>query len=105
MAPLEMIFRFEIDYHRRLRTQAPGTADAGSLHTSYALQFGYERLIRSIGPVSARDVETVRERLTSAGDTRDILAARDSVKQLLGLAELAELSRRCVPKGPNAGPS
>jgi hypothetical protein len=28
-----------------LRTQAPGTAEASSLHTSYALQSGYEPLI------------------------------------------------------------
>ncbi|HKN71850.1 MAG TPA: hypothetical protein VJX30_12510 [Terriglobales bacterium] len=52
----------------------------------YALQSGYEQLIRSIGPVAAQDVETLRERLTLAGDARDVLAARDSVRQLLGIS-------------------
>jgi hypothetical protein len=85
VSPLEQLFRLEIDFHRRLRTQAPGTSDAASLHTSYALQFGYDRLIRSLGPVTNRDVETLRERLAMAGDTRDLLAARDSVRRLLGI--------------------
>jgi hypothetical protein len=48
------------------------------------LQFGYDRLIHSLGPVTIRDLETLRERLTMAGDTRDVLAARDSIKQVLG---------------------
>jgi hypothetical protein len=84
MSPLETLFRLEIDFHRRLRTQAPGTADARTVHTSYALQFGYERLIRSLGTTTIRDLETLKERLMMAGDTRDVLAARDSVRQMLG---------------------
>jgi hypothetical protein len=84
MSPLETLFRLEIDFHHRLRTQAPGTADASSLHTSYALQFGYDRFIRSLGSVTVRDLETLKERLRMTGDTRDVLAARDSVRQLLG---------------------
>jgi hypothetical protein len=87
VAPLETLFRLEIDYHRRLRTLAPCMPDAASLHTSYALQFGYDRLIHAAGPATARDVETLRERLTLVGDTRDVLAARDSVKQLLNLCQ------------------
>jgi hypothetical protein len=85
MPPLEHLFRLEIDFHRRLRTQAPGTGDAASLHTSYALQSGYEHLIRTVGPVTAQDIESLRERLTLAADARDILAARNSIKQLLGI--------------------
>ena len=84
MSPLETLFRLETDFHRRLRTQAPGTADAGSVHVSYAIQFGYDQLIRSVGSVAIRDLETLKERLMMAGDTRDVLAARDSVGQLLG---------------------
>jgi len=84
MSPMETLFRLEIDFHRRLRTQAPGTADAGTVHTSYAVQFGYDRLIRSLGSVTVRDLETLMERLMMAGDTRDELAARDSVRQHLG---------------------
>ncbi len=43
MPPLEMLFRLELEFHRRLRTTAPGTGEAGSLHTSYALQSGHEQ--------------------------------------------------------------
>jgi hypothetical protein len=75
VSPPETLFRLEIEFHRRLRTQAPGTADLGSLHTSYALQFGYDQLIRSLGPVTARDLEVLKERLMMAGDARDVLAS------------------------------
>jgi hypothetical protein len=88
VSPLEKLFRLELEFHRRLRTQAPGTADASSLHTSYALQTGYEQLIPVIGTVTARQIEQLRERFTLAGDTHDLLAARDSLKQLLGLSLL-----------------
>jgi hypothetical protein len=86
MAPLEQLFRLEIEFHRRLRIQAPDTADARALHTSYALQAGYERLIRATGPVTAQDIDQLTTRLTLAGNIRDILAARDSLRQLLGIA-------------------
>jgi hypothetical protein len=88
VAPLERLFRLELEFHRRLRTEAPGTADARALHTSYALQSGYEPLIRAAGAVTARDVERLHERLTLAGDPRDVLAARDSLKRLLGIDPL-----------------
>jgi hypothetical protein len=44
MTPLERLFAFEIEFSRKLRCDAPGTADAAALHTSYALQCGYEPL-------------------------------------------------------------
>src|SRR3954449_13234119 len=72
MSPLEQLFRLEIEFHRRLRTQAPGTEDARGLHTSYALQAGYERLIRATGPVTAQDLDELTTRLTFAGNLRDI---------------------------------
>ena len=52
MSPLETLFRLEIEFHQRLRTQAPGDGDAASLHTSYALQSGYNPLLHSLGPVT-----------------------------------------------------
>ncbi len=88
MSPLEKLFRLELEYHRRLRTAAPGPNDASSLHTSYALQTGYEQLIPAIGPVTAPQIEQLRERFLFAGDTRDLLAARDSVKRLLGIPQV-----------------
>lgn len=44
MEPLEQRFAMEVEYHRRLRCEAAGV-DATSLHTSYALQSGYEPLL------------------------------------------------------------
>ena len=88
MSPLEKLFRLELEFHRRLRTAAPGLIDAGSLHTSYALQTGYEQLIQAVGPVTAPQIDQLHERFRSAGDTRDLLAAGASVKQLLGIQQL-----------------
>ncbi len=85
MSPLEQLFRLKIEFHHRLRTLAPGSADAASVHASYALQSGYEQLIRTVGPADAQDVEALRERLTLTADARDVVAARDSLNQLLGL--------------------
>jgi hypothetical protein len=93
MPPLEMLFRLEIEYHRRMRSAAAGghaDIDAGSIHTSYALQSGYEQLIPAVGTVTARQIEQLRERFTLAGDSRDLLAARDSLKRLLGVQLLKD---------------
>jgi len=86
--PLEKLFRLEIEFHRRLRIDAPGTAEASSLHTSYALQSGYEQLIPGTGVVTARNIESLRERFMLVSAARDLLAARDSLKQLLGIGLL-----------------
>ena len=64
MSPLEQLFRLEIEFHCRQRTQAPGTGDAASQHTSFALQSGYDQLLHSLGPIADNDVETLREGLT-----------------------------------------
>ena len=89
MSPLEQLFALEVEFHRRLRTEAPGTSDAASIHTSYALQSGYEQLLKHVGCVSESDIEAVRERLSLAGDARDVLRARDSVMGILGIRPLA----------------
>jgi hypothetical protein len=88
MSSLERLFLLEVEFHRRLRTQAPGTADTRALHTSYALQSGYEPLIRAVGRVSGHDIELISQRHAMAADARDLLAARDSLKGLLGLSQL-----------------
>ena len=43
-------------------------------------------LLRSLGPITAGDVDTLGNRVLLAGGPRDILAARDSVKEILGLS-------------------
>ena len=83
MLPLEQLFHLEVEFHRKLRTLAPGAGKTSGLHTSYAMQSGYEQLIRMIGNVSAHEIEQLGERLMLSGDTRDLMAARDSLKQLL----------------------
>lgn len=85
MAPLEQLFSLEIEFHRRLRSEAPGTADASALHTSYALQSGYVSLLRRLGRVTLRDIKRMADRFILVGDVRDVLAARDSLAGLLGL--------------------
>jgi hypothetical protein len=85
MPPLERLFRLEIEFHRRLRTQAPGNVDVGALHTSYALQAAYEPLIGAAGTVTAGDLDRLHARLAQASDPRDVLAARDSLRRLLDI--------------------
>ncbi len=85
MSPLEKLFRLEIEFHCRLRVALPSTIDASSLHTSYALQTGYEQLIPAIGTVTAPQIEQLRERFSLSCDPCDLLAARDSVQAILGI--------------------
>jgi hypothetical protein len=85
MTPLEQLFALEIEFHRRLRCDAAGARDDAALHTSYALQSGYERLLKRLGPVTPLDIEHLSRRLGMASDVRDVLAARDSLTRLLGL--------------------
>ncbi|MGA2702406.1 MAG: hypothetical protein ABSH35_15095 [Isosphaeraceae bacterium] len=89
MAPLDQLFALEVEFHRRLRTEAPGTGDAAAIHTSYALQSGYEQLLKRVGRVTGPDIEALRERLSLAGDARDVLNARDSAMKILGIRPLA----------------
>ena len=70
MSPLERLFRVAIEFYRRLRTQAPGTIDSRALHTSYALQAGYEALIRLAGIVTAADIDRLKDRLALVGVPR-----------------------------------
>ena len=88
MSPLESLFCLEIEFQRRLRTLPTCAYDIAGLHTSYALQAGYEPLIFALGPVSATDLEQLQTRLLMTADTQDVLAAGDSVRQLLGIREL-----------------
>jgi hypothetical protein len=85
MAPLERFFVLEVEFHRRLRTVAADAAEVSALHTSYALQLGYEPLLRSLGRVTARDIERLAAQSALVSDARDVLAARDSLTRLLGI--------------------
>jgi hypothetical protein len=85
MAPLEQLFALELDFHRRMRQVAVSADDGVALHTSFALQSGYEPLLRALGRVTIGDVERVAVRYNRSGDVRDVVRARDSLAGLLGL--------------------
>lgn len=85
MSPLEQLFHYEIEYQRALRIDAPGTIDSAAPHTSYALQHGYEALLRSVGRVTTADLDVMMHHLLMAGDARDVTRARDSLLRILGL--------------------
>jgi hypothetical protein len=85
MKALEQLFTLEVEFFRRLRTQAPGLVDFRSPHTSYALQLGYEYLIGAIGYASMSDIDTLRNRLVLESDPRDVLNACDSLVTILGI--------------------
>lgn len=84
MPPLERLFLLEVEFHRMLR-ESLSSHEATAAHTSYALQNGYESLITSTKRPTGEEVDAVKERHLMAGDLRDVLPARDSVKRLFGL--------------------
>ena len=98
MSPPEGPFRLEIEFHRRLRTQAPGTADVRALHTSYALQAGYEALIGAVGTVTPREFERLHARLAQTGDARDILAPETCDRLPRGISglQITSTSRQSI---------
>jgi hypothetical protein len=86
MSPLERLFRLEIDYHARLRTDAPGTFDDSATHTSFALLHGYEALLRAIPRgTTIDDLVRLSNRFHLGADERDVFRARDSITRILGL--------------------
>ena len=82
MTPLERLFRGEHGVSPKTRMEAStARADAASGSHEFCIAAPVsEELIRAAAGATARDVETMRERLTLAGDVRDVLSARDSVK-------------------------
>jgi len=85
MTPLERLFRLEIEYRRILRCDAPGTPEAAAPHTSFALQHGYDELLRSVGKVTTTQLKRMAGELLTLGDPRDVRAAEDSLMRLLWL--------------------
>lgn len=55
------------------------------LSAAGAVKAGYEALIRAAGAVTAAEIDRLKDRLAPAGDPRDILAARDSITERLGV--------------------
>src|SRR5262245_23857332 len=88
MTAVEELFALEIEFHRKLRMSDPRPTDVSSLHTSYALQAGYEQLIRDAGDVTGVRLRMIRESLLLTHDARDVFVANDSLKRMLRISYL-----------------
>jgi hypothetical protein len=86
MSPLERLFSLEVEFYRRVRTIAASHEEEAAVHTSFALQNGYDLLLQAAGRVTGTEVEALKVKHLVAKDARDVLAAGDSVKQLLGVS-------------------
>jgi hypothetical protein len=73
----------EVEFHRQFRTADTHPVEALSIHTSYALQQGYEPLLRTIGPVDSAELSIAKDRMIGLSDPRDVLAAFDSLRRLI----------------------
>jgi len=62
VTPLEQLFRFVVEHHRRSRNPH-GLHEARATHTGSDLGHGYEGLIRGVGAAAGRDVEALASRL------------------------------------------
>ena len=60
--------------------------EAAGIHTSYALQNGYEPLLRTVGVVAPSALAGAAERKMGMGDPRDVQAAYHSLRQLVEVA-------------------
>jgi hypothetical protein len=83
MSVIERLFCLEIEFHRLFRLQADNPNEAWAVHTSYALQNGYEPLLRTVGSVDDRTLAHTKERMIEGRDPRDVLAAYHSLRQLV----------------------
>lgn len=86
MSVLDRLFTLEIEFHRLFRAEGVSPLEAASVHTSYALQHGYEPLIRAAGPVDPTDLAQAAERMTAIGDPREVRAACRSLQQFVAFA-------------------
>jgi hypothetical protein len=86
MPVLDRLYSLEVEFHRQFRAAAADPVEAWSIRTSYALQHGYEPLLRSMGVVDVAMLNSVKERLSRIHDPRDVLAAFQSLRQLIDVA-------------------
>lgn len=83
MSVLDQLYSLEIEFHRCYRAMALDSAEAPAVHTSYALQNGYEPLLRMAGVVDDQTLAGVKERLSEGRDPRDVQAAYHSLRQMI----------------------
>jgi hypothetical protein len=86
MSVLERLYGLEIEFYRRFRVETIDAMEAAAVHTSYALQHGYEPLLRTIGTVDSSALTKAKERLMGTSDPRDVQAAYRSLENLIVVA-------------------
>jgi hypothetical protein len=84
---LEALYRAEIEFHRLARESDLSPQERAGEHSHYAIQRSYEPLLAAAAGAAREDIERLANRLLCAGDPRDVLGARDSVRELLGLKQ------------------
>lgn len=83
MTVLDRLYSLEIEFHRRFRVEAINAVEAWNIHTSYALQHGYEPLLRTAGTVDPAALAKTKARMATVSDPRDVEAAFHSLQRLL----------------------
>ncbi len=83
---LNSLFRHEIEFHRLARTAGISQHEREQQHGQHAISQHDEPLIRACEGVTYSSVGEHMQRLLSVGDSRDVLAARDSLLKLLKLS-------------------
>lgn len=83
MTVLDHLYSLEIEFHRRFREEAINAVEAWNIHTSYALQHGYEPLLLTIGTVDSAALATAKDRIIGMSDPRNVQAAFHFLRQLV----------------------
>ena len=84
MGPLEQLFALETEFFRELRCRAPTFFDAAEIHTSYALQAGYEALLRRLDELAPRRSTGLAGNRLGSSIQETCRQARDSIMNMLG---------------------
>lgn len=83
MSVLDRLYALEIEFHRIFRVERLGAPDASGVHLSYALQNGYEPLLRTLGVVAPVQLALATERMMGVCDPRDVQAAYRSLRHMV----------------------
>ncbi|ODU00546.1 MAG: hypothetical protein ABS79_03140 [Planctomycetes bacterium SCN 63-9] len=86
MSVLEQLYRLEMEFHRLTEAQSISELEAESIHTSYALQQGYEPLLRTVGVVDTASLAATKDRMAGLYGPRRAEAAFRFLRQLLPLS-------------------
>lgn len=67
MSVLERLYSLEIEFYRLFRAETINAMEAAAVHTSYALQHGYEPLLYSVGTVDSSSLTDAKDRMMGMG--------------------------------------